>query len=186
KRRKRLWIILGILGGILLFSCVVCSVAGALTPSSKTAVVPTATPTQASIVQVSQATPSDTPTPSPTPSPTPTPRPTATPTPRPTPTPTQAAVVKPTPTPIPPTPTPVKCQGVNGNPWCYDFNPGNLISYPPSGFCNYFNCIASFYGSDDPGDGYITECADGTFSQSGGERGACSSHGGELKPLYSH
>jgi hypothetical protein len=123
----------------------------------------------------------------PTATPTPSPSPTATP--KPTPKPTQLAV-KPTPKPTQkpaPTPTPKPhCAGVNGNPWCYDFNPGNLIYYPPSGFCGYFNCIPTFYASDDPGDGYIVECSDGTFSQSGGERGACSYHGGEMRPLYSH
>lgn len=108
---------------------------------------------------------------------TPTATPTTKPTPKPTPTPTQL-VVRPTPT--------QSHTGVNGNPWGYDFNPGRYIDYPPSGFCSYFNCISTFYESDDPGDGYIIECQDGTYSQSGGERGACSSHGGELRPLYSH
>lgn len=106
------------------------------------------------------------------------PQPTITPKPQPT------AQSTPRPTPHPPTPTP--CPGINCNPWGYTFSPGNLIYYPPSGFCNYFICIASFYSSDDPGDGYIVQCSDGTFSQSGGERGACSSHGGVSRPLYSH
>lgn len=105
--------------------------------------------------------------------------PTNTPTPKPQP--THQATPKPTPKPTQPT-----CQAVNGNPWCYNFSSGNLIYVPPSNFCDYFNCISSFWGSDDPGDGYVIQCVDGTFSQSGGERGACSSHGGELKPLYSH
>lgn len=123
--------------------------------------------------------------------------PTDIPTQKPTPTPTAKPSVAPLhpsqPTPAPthapqpthppqPTPTHPSCS----NPWCYDFNPGALIYYPPNGFCNYFNCIASFYGSDDPGDGYVVQCTDGTFSQSGGERGACSYHGGVSRPLYSH
>lgn len=106
------------------------------------------------------------------------PQPTITPKPQPT------VQSTPKPTPHPPTPTP--CPGINCNPWGYNFNPGKLIYYPPNGFCNYFNCIASFYSSDDPGDGYIVQCSDRTFSQSGGERGACSYHGGVSRPLYSH
>ena len=97
------------------------------------------------------------------------------------PTPTQQA----TPT-TQPTPTPTACQAVNNNPWCYNFVPGNLIYNPPTGFCNYFNCIPSFVEPDDPGDGYIVECNDGMYSQSGGESGACSHHGGVMQPLYSH
>lgn len=88
------------------------------------------------------------------------------------------------PTPHPPTPTP--CPGINCNPWGYTFSPGNTISNPPSNFCDYFNCIPSFWGSDDPDNGYIVQCSDGMYSQSGGERGACSSHGGVSRTLYSH
>lgn len=164
----------------LALCCVVASVAAF--SGSKQAAQPT--PTATTAVLVAQDTPTDTPIPTDTP--TATPLPTATPTPKPTPIPTP----KPQPTQPPrPTPTPTPkphCSGVNNNPWCYDFNPGNLIYVPPSGFCGYFNCIATFYAPDDPGDGYIIECTDSTYSQSGGERGACSSHGGELRPLYSH
>ena len=107
-----------------------------------------------------------------------------------TPTPTTGHVAiqnTPTNTPtLPPTPTPTACQAVNNNPWCYNFNPGNLIYYPPSGFCTYFACIPTFVEPDDPGDGYIVQCNDGKFSQSGGESGACSHHGGVSRPLYSH
>jgi hypothetical protein len=31
----------------------------------------------------------------------------------------------------------------------------------------------------------VDECHDGTYSHSGGRSGACSYHGGELRPLYS-
>lgn len=91
----------------------------------------------------------------------------------------------------PPRPTPAPTQppahtGVNGNPWGYDFVQGNLIYNPPADFCTYFACIASFVEPDDPGDGYVVECADSSYSQSGGERGACSRHGGVMQPLYSH
>jgi hypothetical protein len=86
-----------------------------------------------------------------------------------------------------PTPThPPACKAANGNPWCYSFSPGNLITKPPGNFCTYFNCIGNFVGADDPDGGYVVECSDATFSQSGGERGACAHHGGEMRPLYSH
>jgi hypothetical protein len=122
----------------------------------------------------------NTPTDRPTPLPTPTQKPTPIPTPKPTPKP------QPTQPPVHPTPTKPACQAVNNNPWCYNFSPGNLIYVPPSGFCNYFNCIPTFYGSDDPDNGHIVQCNDGTYSQSGGESGACSYHGGVMRPLYSH
>ncbi len=137
--------------------------------------------TAASATQPAQATQAVQPTQAPaTPTVEPTQAPTPIPTHAPQPRPTQPPAPKPTPTPTP------SCQAVNNNPWCYNFVPGKLIYVPPNGFCNYFNCIATFYAPDDPGDGYIIECSDSTFSQSGGESGACSSHGGVLKPLYSH
>lgn len=166
KSRRRLWIILSIIGGILIFSCVTCGIVGAFAPPTQQ----TAQPTQAPIIAAATATPTQ----APTSTPTSTPKPTATPTSKPT------QPLKPTPTPKP------RCVAVNNNPWCYDFNPGKLIYIPPNGFCNYFNCIPTFYASDDPGDGFIIECQDSTYSQSGGESGACSHHGGELRPLYAH
>ena len=42
-------------------------------------------------------------------------------------------------------------------------------------FCSTHPCIGNF----DNGNGYIVECADGMWSHSGGEPGACSYHGGE-------
>jgi hypothetical protein len=110
------------------------------------------------------------------------------PTPTPTPTPTQAPLPTSHPTQPPPTPkpTPTPCPGINCNPWGYNFSPGGLIYNPPASFCSYFNCIPSFWGPGDPGDGYINQCSDGTYSQSGGESGDCSYHGGEGRPLYSH
>jgi hypothetical protein len=111
----------------------------------------------------------------------PTKPPTSAPAPKPTPQPTQRLTTAPTQPSKPPT-----CPGLNCNPWGYNFTPGTYIYYPPTGFCNYFACIPSFYGPDDPGDGSIVECQDSSYSQSGGERGACSFHGGELRPLYSH
>lgn len=106
----------------------------------------------------------------------PTPTPTSTPTPKPAIAPTHA----PQPTQPPPTPTP--CPGVNCNPWGYNFNPGNYIYSPPAAFCNYFSCINNFPN----GHGYVVECQDGEYSKSGGVQGACSYHGGVMRPLYSH
>lgn len=149
------------------------------TPTSHVAAVSTPTSSQARATTVSATAKQPTATSTVAPTPTATATPTSVSTVKPTPVPTKA--------PPAPTPTPNRCpNAVNHNPWCYDFSPGNLIYYPPDGFCNYFNCIATFYASDDPGDGYIIECQDGTFSQSGGESGSCSHHGGNMRPLYSH
>ena len=116
----------------------------------------------------------------PTTTPTPTPKPTVAPTTTPTPAPT----LTPRPTSAPqPTQPPQQTGGVNGNPWGYDFHPGNLIYSPPENFCDYFHCITSFWKSTN---GYVDECNDGTYSHSGGRSGACSKHGKEMRPLYSH
>lgn len=115
--------------------------------------------------------------PTPTPQPTPTPRPTQAPTPIP-PTQPPVAQTQPTQPPAPPVHT-----GVNGNPWGYDFSPGSLIYQPSSNFCDYFACIKSFWQNTN---GYVDECNDGMYSHSGGVSGACSKHGGEMRPLYSH
>jgi hypothetical protein len=178
KKRRRLWIILAIIGGVLVLSCGICGVVGAFAPPTKQAAQPTA---------VAVATATDTPTqvPTATSSPSPTPSPTATPTPKPTPKPTVLAV-KPTPKPTQkplPTPTPKPhCVAVNNNPWCYNFSPGGYIYSPPSAFCSYFGCIGNFWN----GHGFVNECNDGMYSKSGGVRGDCSYHGGEMRPLYSH
>jgi hypothetical protein len=114
--------------------------------------------------------------PTPTPQPIPTPRPTT----APTPIPTQPPVTQTQPT-QPSAPT--VHTGVNGNPWGYDFSPGNYIYQPSSNFCDYFACIKSFWQNTN---GYVDECNDGMYSHSGGVSGACSKHGGEMRPLYSH
>jgi len=155
------------------------------TGANKTAILdPTATtaaPTQIALVATSV------PTNSPTVvtvqlTDTPTPRPTTIPT---TIVPTQPPVPTPVPTQAPPAPTqPPTHTGLYGNPWGYDLTPpGNTIYNPPANFCTYFNCIKSFWESTN---GYVDECVDGTYSHSGGVRGACSRHGGEAQPLYSH
>lgn len=120
-------------------------------------------------------------TPSPHTIPTAQPTPTAKPKPKPT---QPPVAVQPTKPPAKkPTPTPNPCpNAVNHNPWCYDFNPGNVITNPPAGFCSYFLCISSFYD----GKGYVIECTDGMYSKSGGRQGSCSKHGGDSRILYSH
>jgi hypothetical protein len=47
-------------------------------------------------------------------------------------------------------------------------------------FCSTHTCIDNF----DNGTGYIVQCADGEWSQSGGRPGACSYHGGETGVTY--
>jgi hypothetical protein len=80
--------------------------------------------------------------------------------------------------PPPPAPT---C-GAPANPYGYNFcHRGAVVFNPPQDICSYFNCIASFSN----GSGYMEQCADDTYSMSGGRRGACSSHGGEQQPVYS-
>jgi hypothetical protein len=103
----------------------------------------------------------------------PTPRPTVAPTARPT----AAPTAKPT---AAPTAPPRNLCGAPPNPWNYNFSGGGTISSPPGNFCDYFNCIASFWTSTN---GYVEECMDGTYSHSGGRSGSCSSHGGNLRSL---
>jgi hypothetical protein len=157
------------------------------------AVVASPTPIKESLatrtppVAASQATQS--PDPSPTPSASPVPSPSPSPSPKPPPAPLAspppspvAATTPPAPPPPPPPPPPPSTCGAPANPWGYNFCGGNLINSPPSNFCTYFNCIASFWKSTL---GYVDECNDGTYSHSGGRQGACSYHGGEMRPLYS-
>ena len=127
-----------------------------------------------------------TPSPSPSPSSTASPVPTTTPSPivqtaAPTQPPaTSAPTAPPTPKPAPPTTAPAQnlC-GAPSNPWGYNFCGGSFISAPPANFCNYFNCIASFWN----GRGYVMECSDTTYSKSGGISGSCSQHGGNFRAL---
>ncbi len=173
RRRTKIGIGCGTLFLILCMCMCTTAAMGAATGPQKTATLDpttTAAPTHIALVA---ATDTSVPTSVPTVKPTDTPMPKPTDTPIPTVAPTQAPV---------PTQPPVHT-GLNGNPWGYDLNPGNLIYSPPPNFCTYFNCIASFWESTN---GYVDECADGTYSHSGGVRGACSRHGGEAQPLYSH
>jgi hypothetical protein len=104
---------------------------------------------------------------------TPTPAATAPPTPRPTAAPTAniGGAVRATPT--------ANTCGAPPNPWGYGFCSGSTITGPPSTFCDYFDCISSFWN----GRGYVEECQDTRYSKSGGIRGSCSQHGGNLRPL---
>jgi len=105
------------------------------------------------------------------------------PTPMLSPTPTSTPTPKPAIAPIHASqPTPTPCPGINCNPWGYNFSLGNFINSPPSAFCTYFSCITNFF----KGHGYVVECKDGDYSKSGGVQGACSTHGGVMRPLYSH
>jgi hypothetical protein len=83
------------------------------------------------------------------------------------------------------TPTPVlPCHAdAPPNPFGFDFCPGQLITAPPANLCDYFRCVHGFW-HDPPG--VLVECRDGTYSRSGGHRGACSRHGGVLQAVYAH
>jgi hypothetical protein len=98
------------------------------------------------------------------PAPTATPQPTATSIPQPTATPKPSCIAG----------------AVNCNPWGYNFSHGSVIYNPPGSFCDYFNCIASFWTSTN---GYVEECQDRTYSHSGGRSGSCSHHGGNWRAL---
>ncbi len=72
---------------------------------------------------------------------------------------------------------PAKFCGAPVNPYGYNYcGRGSDVYSPPADICNYFSCIANFGN----GTGYMEECQDSTVSMSGGRRGACSHHGGEL------
>ncbi|MEO8956938.1 MAG: hypothetical protein ABI396_04145 [Ktedonobacteraceae bacterium] len=142
-------------------------------PPTTIVAIPSDTPTTTDVQTVL---PTDTPTIAPTDTPVATPTATATPTPKPTAAPTQP-IQRPTPTPTP------HCVAVNNNPWCYNFTPGNLITNPPSAFCSYFTCVSTFWTANH---GYVAECANGSYTHSGGVSGACSRDGGVANMLYSH
>jgi hypothetical protein len=82
----------------------------------------------------------------------------------------------------PPPPQPPSLCGAPRNPYGYNFcGVGGFVASPPSDICSYFNCIGNFWN----GRGYMVECNDGTYSMSGGIKGACSYHRGEERPVYS-
>jgi len=174
-------VMIGLVSGLVIASVIVFSSVAASIDRQQAVLFATPSPIPHQLVMntASQATPTFIPSPL-VHTPTPTATRTAISTPRPTPT------VHPKATPTQPPHTATPCPGINCNPWGYNFNPGNLITSPPSNFCAYFNCISSFWEPDDPDGGYVVQCVDGMYSQSGGERGACSYHGGVSRPLYSH
>jgi cytoskeletal protein RodZ len=96
---------------------------------------------------------------------------------------TTAVVVDPTTTeaPVVTTAAATSLCGAPANPYGYNFCGGGDIYTPPSDICSYFTCIDNFWN----GTGYMVECADGTYSMSGGHRGVCSYHGGEQRAVYS-
>ncbi len=97
----------------------------------------------------------------------------------PAPPPPAAQPVQTTPPAPPARPVAATC-GAPANPDGYNFcGRGGLIYTFPSDFCSYFDCIANYPN----GTGYIDECSDQTYSHSGGRPGACSHHGGELRPV---
>jgi hypothetical protein len=104
------------------------------------------------------------------------------PSPRPSPAPAPKPVPKPTPKPPAPKPVALSTCGAPSNPWGYNFcGRGSTISSPPDSFCDYFDCIPSFWDSTN---GYVMECDDSMYSHSGGRSGSCSHHGGNNRALY--
>jgi hypothetical protein len=153
--------------GTIIAALLLCICAASAYGSANVATTLTPTPTTGNVTILNSPTvniPTDTPTLAPTPTQKPTPIPTLKPSPK-------------------PQPTQPACQAVNNNPWCYNFNPGNLIYNPPSAFCDYFTCVSTFWTATS---GYVAECAEEHYTHSGGVRGACSHNGGVLRPLYSH
>jgi hypothetical protein len=103
-----------------------------------------------------------------------------------TPAPPRAVLSPPRPSSVPPLPppqaAPVALCGAPPNPDGLEYCAGSLVTSPPQDVCNYFTCIANFWN----GRGYMVECKDTEVSMSGGIRGACSYHHGELRPVYKH
>jgi hypothetical protein len=97
--------------------------------------------------------------------------------------PTAEPTPKHTPRPKPkPTPKAEKTHpGIFGNPWGYDFRPGKMISNPPANFCDYFDCVSTFWANTN---GSVVQCRDGTFTQSGGRQEGCSDHRGYRRTLH--
>ena len=70
---------------------------------------------------------------------------------------------------------------VNGNPWGYNWGCCKEIKDPPSDFCSYFACVATFHN----GEGYVVQCDDDQFSMTGGEgKATCISHDGYKRTLF--
>ena len=144
-------------------------------PNTGVGTGPSVSPSPSSLAQAISPSPATQPSAAATPSPSPKPSPTPSPTPSPSPAP---------PSQTSPPPVAFNFCGAPSNPWDYNFcstNIGKYIYNPGTDICSYFNCIASFWQSTN---GYVDECNDGTYSHSGGRSGACSHHGGEMRPLW--
>ncbi|HEY0755948.1 MAG TPA: hypothetical protein VGD98_18465 [Ktedonobacteraceae bacterium] len=192
--RFRLLVGVGVLL-VVLFICTLGSIAiirgvGGIRSTPTSGPTPTDTPTLASFLPTSiPVTPLPTIIAAPVSSPVATSTPSSTPTSPSTATPSVTPGASPTGQPTAqPSSSATSGTSVNSNPWGYNFNStgGSLVHTPPAGFCNYFPCIANFQESDDPDNGYLVECNDGKFGQSGGETGSCSQDGGDMRPLYAH
>lgn len=161
--------------GLMVLAVATFACGGTNTPAANQITVSPPPPTTSAVARVETLSPTPAPTPVATPAPTTTPTPTLPP--------TLAPARTLAPTAAPPTAKPVAVTntcGAGANPWGYTFCAGSTIASPPSNFCSYFNCIASFWN----GVGYVEQCVDSTFSKSGGRSGSCSSHGGNSRPLY--
>jgi hypothetical protein len=78
------------------------------------------------------------------------------------------------PAPVQPEPPPPDLGETYGS----DYPGAHLPPPEAGGFCATHDCIPNF----DEGNGYVVQCEDGTWSQSGGIQGACSYHGGVRGP----
>jgi hypothetical protein len=175
-RRKRIWI-----PSALVVLLIIAGITGGgtkKTTNTKTAnaAATTSTVVKAKVTTTTRVTPTTGPA-------TTLPRPVTTaPTVPPTPAPTTAVAATAPATTAPPATVAAQLCGAPSNPMGYNFcGRGSNITQPDPSTCNYFNCIASFSS----GTGYMIECQDTTYSMSGGHSGACSHHGGELRPVYS-
>jgi hypothetical protein len=96
--------------------------------------------------------------------------------------PTPAEIAEPPAEAAPSPPPPVSTCGAPANPWGYSYCGGKPVRSPPANLCSVFACIPTFWRQVN---GYVIQCRDGLLSHSGGVRGSCSGHGGNLQPLYS-
>ena len=76
-----------------------------------------------------------------------------------------------------PSPTQATLCGAPANPWSYNFCGGVAVVSAPSGFCQYFACVASFWS--DVGKGAVVECRDTRYSHGP----FCTAHGGVMRAL---
>ena len=167
----RFWMV----GGSVVAALVLLSVSSTVVsnrPGTLTSRRAAAEPTPAAEVAVSTPTPTPVPTPSPTATPT---SPVATAPPAHT-----TAVALPGQRTAPAPARPASTCGAPANPWGYNFCGGTVIPSPNAAFCQYFDCIPSFWKHTR---GYVMMCDDGRYSHSGGVAGSCKGHGGDRRAL---